>query len=409
MINRQLTHELKESASYFPVVALLGPRQSGKTTLVKTVFSNHNYVSVEDLDIRMLALSDPRLFFERYANDHGLIIDEVQHAPELLSYIQTIVDQEKKNGYFILTGSQNILVNRAVTQTLAGRMAVLTLFPLSISELKEADLLPTTLEQAVLQGSYPRIYSDKTPPLQTYRYYTRSYIERDVRDLKNITNLTLFKHFLQLCAGRSGQLVNFTSIGNDLGVDDKTIRSWIAILEATYVIFLLYPYNKNINKRITKTPKLYFVDTGIACSLLNIKNPRELAHHPLRGNLIETFIISDLFKQYFNLNLEPSLYFWRDHSGNEIDCIIEEALYTIPIEIKASKTANFEFFKQVQKWKTIVSTPSPKSYVIYSGSKNERWPDAELLSWNCAGTLIQSLSTLTEEFTGNDSRSVTTE
>ena len=397
MIHRQLTDKLKESAGYFPVVTLLGPRQSGKTTLVKTVFNKHNYVSVEDFDVRMLANTDPRLFFETYANDSGLIIGEIQHAPELLSYIQTIVDREKKKGYFILTGSQNILVNRAITQSLAGRMAILTLFPLSISELRDAELLPETLEDALLQGSYPSVFSDKTPPLETYRYYIRSYIERDVRDLKNISNLSLFKHFLQLCAGRSGQLVNFTSLGNDLGVDHKTISSWVSILEATYVIFLLYPYNKNITKRVTKTPKLYFVDTGIACSLLNIKTLKELRHHPLRGSLIETYIISDLFKQYYNLNLEPSLYFWRDHAGNEIDCIVDEALYTIPVEIKSSKTSSPEFFKQLQTWKTIASTPSPKSYVMYGGEQNTRWPDAELLSWKSFGTLIQSLSKLTEE------------
>ena len=338
MIHRQLAHKLKESAGYFPVVTLLGPRQSGKTTLVKTVFNRHNYVSVEELDVRMLANTDPRLFFDTYANVHGLIIDEIKHAPELLSYIQTIVDREKKKGYFILTGSQNILVNQAITQSLAGRMAILTLFPLSISELRAAELLPDTLDDALLRGSYPSVYSDKIPPLETYRYYIRSYIERDVRELKNITNPTLFKHFLQLCAGRSGQLVNSTSLGNDLGVDHKTIRSWLSLLEATYVIFLLYPYSKNINKRVTKTPKLYFADTGIACSLLNIKTLKELMHHPLRGSLIETYIISDLFKQYYNLNLEPSLYFWRDNTENEIDCIVEEALYTIPIESKSSKT-----------------------------------------------------------------------
>lgn len=395
MIARQLTKELLDASSRFPVVALLGPRQSGKTTLVRTVFNKHHYVSLEDIDNRIIAQTDPRRFLQDFPSESGIILDEIQHAPELLSYIQTIVDSERKKGYFILTGSQNILVNQAVTQTLAGRIAILTLFPLSLYELKEASLLPSKIEDIVFQGSYPIVYSEDVSIAKTYANYIRSYVERDVREIKNITNLNLFRRFLQLCAGRTGQILNISSLASDLGVDHKTISSWISVLEASYVIFLLYPYHKNFGRRLIKSPKLYFSDTGIACSLLNIKTSKELIHHHMRGNLIETFIISDLLKQYYNLDQQPSLYFWRDSSGNEIDCIIEEAEYTIPIEIKASKTISPEFFKQFDYWKNIASKPSQQGLVIYGGSQNRSGPNAKVLSWESCGDLIQAFGVLT--------------
>jgi uncharacterized protein len=392
MIRRDLTEYLIEAAQQFAAVAVLGPRQSGKTTLVQAVFKNHRYVSLEDLDKRALALSDPRRFLQDYSNDFGIIFDEIQHAPGLLSYIQTIIDREKKKGYFIITGSQNLLINEAVTQTLAGRISLLTLFPLSINELYQASLLTKNIEDIVFQGTYPRIYAENVSPVNLHANYIRGYIERDVRQIKNIFDLNLFQKFIQLCAGRTGQILNISSLGNDCGIDHKTARSWITLLEASYVIFLLYPYYKNFGKRLIKAPKLYFVDTGIACSLLNIKTSQELSEHYLRGGLIESFIISDLFKQYYNLDQRPSLYFWRDHLGNEIDCLVEQALNITPIEIKSGKTVNADYFKQFIYLKKIEQFPTSKNFVIYGGLENQNWPEAQVLSWQHAGKLIQSIS-----------------
>lgn len=390
MINRELNRSLVKAANEFPVVAVLGPRQSGKTTLVQTTFTDHRYVSLEDFDLRNLANRDPRRFLQDYPSQSGIILDEVQHAPQLLSYIQTTVDREKRKGYFILTGSQNLLMNEAITQSLAGRIALLDLFPLSLSELQHASLLPQKIEEIVFKGSYPKVYAEDLSPEKIYANYIRTYIERDVRQIKNITDLTLFQRFVQSCAGRTGQTLNLSSLGNDVGIDHKTARAWLSVLEATYIVFLLYPYYKNYGKRLIKAPKLYFVDTGIACSLLNIRSPEVIIEHYMRGHLIESFIISDLFKQYYNLDQRPSLYFWKNHQGNEIDCIIEEALYTILIEIKAGKTIASDFFTGFGYWKNITKSPS-RNFVIYGGSENQNWPEAKVISWQSSGSLIKNI------------------
>jgi predicted AAA+ superfamily ATPase len=391
MITRELTKPLQEVARQFPVVAVLGPRQSGKTTLVQTVFKDHRYISLEDLDVRTLANTDPRRFLQDYPTEHGVILDEIQHAPVLLSYIQTIVDREKRNGYFIVTGSQNLLVNQAVIQTLAGRIALLTLFPLSLSELEKAQLLPDKIEYAVFKGSYPRVYAQDLPPHTVYSNYIRTYIERDVRNIKNITDLAAFQRFIQLCAGRIGQILNLSSLANDCGIDHKTVRAWLSVLEASYVIFLLYPYYKNFGKRLIKSPKLYFVDTGIACSLLRIRSAQDVFEHYLRGNLIESFILADFFKQYYNSDRQPALYFWRDQQGHEIDCVIDEPPQLIPVEIKAGKTVSFHYFDQLTYWHTLTHTTD--GFVIYAGSENRSWPHAQVKSWKTAGTFVTLLIT----------------
>jgi uncharacterized protein len=391
MITRDLTNKLLDVARQFYVIAILGPRQSGKTTLVQHVFKNHKYVSLEDIDKRTVAQSDPRRFLQEHSSEQGIILDEIQHAPELLSYIQTIVDREKKLGFFVITGSQNLLVSEVITQTLAGRMAYLTLFPLSINELQQASLLPDQIETAVFKGGYPRIYADSVNPVLLYQNYIHGYVERDVRQIKNVHDLNTFQKFIQLCAGRIGQVLNLESLSNDCGVDQKTIRSWISLLEASYIIFLLHPYYKNFGKRLIKSPKLYFVDTGIACSLLNIKNDQELSAHYLRGGLIESFVISDLFKQYYNLNTKPSLFFWRDHSGNEIDCIVEQALSLAPIEIKGGQTINNDYFRQFDYLKKIENFPASQNFVVYAGTENQSRHLADVVSWNHAGTLIKNI------------------
>lgn len=392
MIYRDLTESLKTAARYFRAVAVLGPRQSGKTTLVQAVFPEHRYVSFEDLDIRERAKNDPRLFLAEYPTQQGIILDEIQHVPDLLSYIQTIVDREKRNGYFIITGSQNFLLNEAVSQTLAGRLALLTLYPLSTHELERAALLPNSIEEAVFHGGYPAIYAEKVPASMAYANYIRTYIERDVRQIKHVVDLSTFQRFLQLCAGRIGQLLNMQSLANDCGIDVKTAREWLSLLEASYVVFLLHPYYKNFGKRLIKSPKLYFVDTGLACALLNLRSHEQLLEHYLRGALVESYVISDLYKQYYNLNIRPSIYFWRDYQGNEIDCLLEEALYLAPIEIKAGRTVSNDYFKQFSYWKEIDVAQPSLNFVIYAGAEDQTWPQAQVLTWKRAGSLIARLS-----------------
>ncbi|MBY0353400.1 ATP-binding protein [Candidatus Babeliales bacterium] len=390
-IKRKITQNLLEASSEFPVVAVLGPRQSGKTTLVQSAFPEKRYVSLEDYDIRALAEEDPRRFLTDYPNEAGIILDEIQHTPKLLSYMQTMVDREKKNGFFIVTGSQNFLVDEAITQTLAGRMAVLTLLPLSLQELEEASLLPEKIDTALYRGFYPKAHAEKVSVDRLYSNYLRLYVERDVRQIKNVADLSLFQKFMRLCAGRTGQILNFTSLGNDCGVTHSTVSAWISLLEASYVIFLLYPYYENYGKRIIKSPKLYFVDSGIACSLLKIRSAEELADHYLRGNLIESMIITDLLKQQHNREQQPSLYFWRDQTGHEIDCIIDTSRYPIPLEIKASSTVATDFFTGLKTWQEIVENKENPKYLVYGGAQNQTWPQAEVLSWRSVGGLIDTI------------------
>jgi len=390
LIKRELEGQLREVATQFNVVALLGPRQSGKTTLVQMVFPNHAYISLEDFDVRTRALADPRSFLAEYPTTSGIILDEIQNAPILLSYIQTIVDKEKKKGFFVITGSQNILVHEAVTQTLAGRIALLTLLPLSISELHTAGLLPDKIETAVCKGAYPQIYMEDVSATRLYGNYILTYVERDVRQMRNISNLETFQRFIRLCAGRIGQVVNLESLGNDCGINHSTVSAWLSLLEASYIIFSLYPYYKNFGKRLVKSPKLYFVDTGLACSLLNIKSDQELDAHYLRGGLIESFIISDIRKQRYNQDQQPNMYFWRDHTGNEIDCILDE-LHPIPVEIKAGKTVATDFFKAFDNWNTLTKSPQKQNYVVYGGNEVQNWSQATILGWKDAGNIIKRI------------------
>jgi predicted AAA+ superfamily ATPase len=390
-IKREITKKLLEAAGEFPAVSILGPRQSGKTTLAQIVFPKHRYISLEDLDLCLVAQTDPKRFLAEYPTKQGIILDEIQRAPELLSYIQTIVDREKKNGFFIITGSQNFLVDEAVTQTLAGRMAVLTLLPLSLSELENSSLLPARIETLIHKGLYPKIHSEKISTQRLYSNYLRLYVERDVRQIKNVSNLSTFQKFMRLCAGRIGQVLNLTSLGNDCGINHTTAKAWISLLEASYIVFLLYPYYKNLGKRLIKAPKLYFVDTGMACVLLKIRSPEDLSDHYMRGGLVESFMISDLLKQQYNFDEQPSLYFWRDKTGNELDCIIDAPDYPITIEIKSGKTINTEFFSGINYLKKIQNFSKSPSYLIYGGTQDKFFGDTDVLSWKSAGNLFSKL------------------
>ena len=391
MINRSLMPILRDVAKQLPVIAIFGPRQSGKTTIAQATFKNHRYISLEDLDMRQQAINDPREFLAFYKNKHGLILDEIQNAPSILSYIQTIVDKENIPGYFILTGSQHFLVNQAVTQTLAGRIAILTLLPLSIQELKQAKLLPLTPEDYMAKGSYPRLYDRAISPPLWYAGYILTYIERDVRAVTTIPELTEFKNFLKLCAGRIGQLLNVSSLANDAGINLRKTKDWLSLLEASYIIFRLQPHYKNFSKRIVKSPKLYFYDTGLACSLLGIETPEDLRSHYLRGNLFETTIISDLYKQYYNRAREPHIYFWRDNHGHEVDCLLEKGEKLFPIEIKAGRTVTSHYFDGLRFWNTLTQNDPSQSYVVYAGTQNQKRAVGNVLGWNSADTLIDMI------------------
>lgn len=381
MFNRKIQETLKRY-SKFPIVGLFGPRQSGKTTVAKLTFPNHKYLNFEHPGTREFAATDPERFLNEYENDSGLILDEFQHVPQILSYLQILADTKNRPGYFVITGSQNFLMNEAVTQSLAGRIGILTLLPLSIQELKDNQILPHDLDQLMLNGSYPRIYSANFTPGELYPSYIHSYVERDVRQLVNINSLRTFQKFMQLCAGRTGQLLNISDLCNSTGINRKTAESWLAILEASYIIFLLQPYWENFNKRVTKTPKLYFYDTGLAASLLDIKTSTELANSFFRGPLFESLIISDLYKQYFNLGENPPLYFWRDKNGEvEVDCLINQGGNLKPIEIKSGQTSSANYFKALSKWCELTSTNPQDSLVVYGGLENQTRSIGKLISW----------------------------
>jgi uncharacterized protein len=382
MISRILSKELKEVAKYFPVVSVYGPRQSGKTTLTRMTFPDYKYVNLENPNIRKMILQDPRDFLEQVSKEEGVILDEIQNTPDLLSYIQTYVDEHEKTGFFILTGSHNLLLNQSISQSLAGRVAILTLLPFSIDELRKKNILPESELTSVLHGFYPRVIAEKQPYQKWYSSYINTYVERDVRQLQNITNLSLFQDFIGLCAGRIGQLLNITALANDCGISVNTAKGWLSLLESSYIIFTLRPYYKNFNKRIVKSPKIYFYDTGLACSLLGIETEEQLAKHYLRGGLFESFILSDLRKKFYNKDKRPSMYFWRDHQGLEVDCVIERANKLTPIEIKSSKTMNTAFFDEISTWNKISKNDPKDSFVVYAGKDPHIFKKISLISWN---------------------------
>lgn len=365
MKKRTAQNELRVLATQFKAVAVVGPRQSGKTTLVRMVFPEKAYVSLENPDIRHFALADPRGFLATYPN--GAILDEVQRAPELFSYLQQILDESATKGLFILTGSNNFLIQENISQSLAGRIGYLFLLPLSIEEISE-DIF--NANQLIYTGGYPALYNGKLDPGRFYANYIRTYIERDVRLIKNITDLYAFERFIRLCAGRTGQLLNMSSLAVEVGVDVKTISSWIGVLETSFIIFRLQPWHQNFNKRIVKMSKLYFYDTGLSSALLGIENPEQLQLHPFRGSLFENMVIVEFLKKRFNQGKPGNLYFWRDSTGNEVDLIIDSALSAIPVEIKSGQTITDDYFKTILFWNKL--SDNKKGYVVYGGSEIQK-------------------------------------
>lgn len=379
MIRRQLEQKVKSMAKKFSVVAVTGPRQSGKTTLVKKVFSQKPYVSLENPDEYEFALSDPKRFLSQFSE--GAILDEIQRAPQLFSYIQGVVDSSKKKGLFILTGSQNFLLMESITQSLAGRVALLTLLPFSFSELKKTKYNPRNIEESVFNGFYPRLYDDGLTPQEWFPNYIQTYIERDVRQVKDIQDLPTFQRFIKLCAARTGQILNIQKLATDCGVSPNTAKSWINILETSYIIYRLQPHYKNFNKRLIKSPKLYFWDTGLVSYLLGIEKSQDLITHSYRGALFETWVVSEIHKQFYHEGKRPSLYFWADKC-HEIDLVFEKSENLIPLEIKSSNTIKDHLFKSLDYWSRITGFDHANSYLIYSGEKSFDHTKAQIKSWN---------------------------
>jgi predicted AAA+ superfamily ATPase len=363
----------------------VGPRQAGKTTLVRNAFPHKPYVSLEDLDVQELAIADPRAFLAGYPQ--GAILDEIQRAPGLLSYIQGIVDEKKTPALFILTGSHQMELHQAVSQSLAGRTALLHLLPMSLQELNQAGF-DLSLDEFLLRGGYPRIYADQLNPTKAYRNYFQTYVERDLRQISQIADLAQFQKFIKLCAGRIGQLVNLESIGNEVGISSPTVRNWLSILEASYMIVRLSPYFENFGKRMVKAPKIYFTDVGFAAYLLGIETLSQIQRDPLRGHLVENLLVLELMKARLNQGLDPHLYFFRDAHGHEVDLIYQSGHALIPIEIKASQTFQKEMLKNIQFFQNLCPERAFQGYLIYAGLQEQKIGSIQLIHFTNAARMI---------------------
>ncbi len=386
MILRDAEKTIHAMLRGFPIVTITGPRQSGKTTLARAIFTDKPYASLEDPDIRLFARDDPRSFLDRFPD--GAVLDEIQRCPELLSYLQSRVDADGRMGLYILTDSQQFGLLSKITQSLAGRTAFLELLPFSLPELKKTDLLPTQVDTILYKGSYPPIYDRDIPPNIWFSAYTTTYIERDVRQILQIQNLETFQRFIRLCAGRTGQLLNLSALASECGITHNTVKSWISVMEASYIVFLLRPHHANFKKRLVKMPKLYFYDVGLASWLLGIRTPEHITNHPLRGALFETFILSELLKSRMNKGERPSLFFWRDSNGNEVDVIEEQGGKLRPIEIKSGKTLSIESTAGLKKWLKLAQEKGTSPTLIYGGDDSYQSGNIQIAGWQKSGDLF---------------------
>lgn len=377
-IKRKIESTILEAAKYFPVITVTGPRQSGKTTMLKHIFPHLHYYSLEDLDTRSFAMEDPVRFL--HLHEDGMILDEVHNYPELLSYIQGIVDEQPQKK-FVLSGSSNFALLKKVSQSLAGRSGVFELMPLSIEEVKGQIEYVDDADQLLYQGLYPAVCSCKNIPKFLYPSYVKTYLERDVRDLLNVKDMRLFNMFLKLCAGRIGSVFNASEIAGEIGVSSKTIQAWVSILQASYVVYLLPPYFENSRKRLTKSPKMYFCDTGLACTLLGIESAEQLAFDKMRGHLFENLIVVELLKRRLNEGKESNLYFYRDSNQNEVDILVNNGSSLDAIEVKSAMTYNPSFEKALLKVNEWVNPPVGKRTIIYAGTLEDDKGDIRLLNY----------------------------
>jgi len=386
MIKRNAEKTIQNLLRGFPSVTLTGPRQSGKTTLAREVFKDRPYASLEEPDIRQAAQDDPRSFLARFPD--GAVLGEVQRSPDILSYLQTRIDADGRMGLYILTGSQQFGLMSGITQSLAGRTAFLELLPFTMSELVRADKLPADLDDMMLTGFYPPIYDRALAPATWHSAYVTAYVERDVRQMLKIQELETFHRFVRLCAGRTGQLLNLSSLATDCGITHNTAKAWISVLEASYLIFLLRPHHVSFNKRLVKMPKLYFYDAGLAAWFLGIRIAEQMVTHPLRGNIFETFIISELIKSKLNIGEKPAFSFWRDSNGNEVDLIVEENSKLTPVEIKSGRTLTHESFAGLEKWCALAGETASTPALIYGGDESYRHKGINVIGWRECGQLF---------------------
>ncbi len=381
LIQRHITPALHELAKYYPIVYLGGPRQAGKTTLLKNLFPGLPYANLEDPELRLLAEQDPRRFLKDFPA--GAVLDEAQRVPQLFSYLQVMVDDNRQLRFY-LSGSQNFLLMEKITQSLAGRVGILNLFPLGFSEMEGTPFAPTDMECFVWRGGFPGLHDQQVPPELFFNNYVQTYLERDVRLLKNVGDLSVFNRFLRLCAGRVGQPLNLSSLATDLSLSVNTVKAWFSVLEASYMIFYLQPFYENFNKRIIKTPKFYFFDTGLLCHLLGIGSPKQLETHHYFGNIVENAIIADLYKKRSHAGKRPVFWFWQDQHGNEVDLLIEEQGTLTAVEIKSSQTFNTRLLSGLAKWSQVSSNKATSSFLVYAGSQSMKLEQGQLLPWQSA-------------------------
>lgn len=379
VIKRDITDLVLKYGMKYPVIAITGPRQSGKTTLIKSVFPEYEYVSLENPDIRNFAENDPNGFLERYATK--VIFDEVQRVPALFSYIQTKVDESGEMGQFILSGSQNFHLMENITQSLAGRVAIFKLFPFDLQELQTAGLLPDDYLQILVKGFYPAIYDRDIPSKIFYSNYVQTYIQRDVSELIAIKDIRLFQNFLGLCATRAGQLLNLNALANECGISQPTAKSWMSALENSYILFQLFPYHENFSKRIVKTPKLYFYDTGLLCYLFKISTSEQILTHPVKGNLFENMMIAEYVKRIHHKNNFQDAWFWRDSAGHEVDLIIQDGQHLNIVEIKAGQTIMSDMFKSLTWWENLSRRKNLSKTLVYGGKESQHRSLGDVLPW----------------------------
>ena len=394
MLTRRALRTLQGLALGFPIVAITGPRQSGKTTLARQAFPSLSYVNLEDLDTRELALSDPRRFLARHAD--GAIFDEVQRAPSLMSYLLGMVDGDKCMGRFVLTGSQQFGLMDGISQSLAGRVGMLTLLPLGNAELAEsadakqrqaATRRPLNLEQRLWRGGYPALYAEHrhVNPTQWFSAYVATYIERDVRQVLNVSNLLTFQRFVSMCAARSGQLLNLHGLAGDCGISQPTARQWLTVLQASHLVTLLAPHHRNFGKRLVKTPKLYFLDSGLLCHLLRIGSADDLQIHAMRGAVFETWVVGETLKHRHNLGLPPDTYFWRDNHGLEVDIVYEHGSRLHAVECKSGATYSSSWLEPARRWRELVGAEAADPLLVYGGEQEHGGADYNVISWRSVG------------------------
>jgi predicted AAA+ superfamily ATPase len=379
VVNREIEKAIRFYKDKYPIIALTGPRQSGKTTFLRELFPDYQYISLESPDARSFLQDDPNGFFEKYSK--FCIFDEAQRVPELFSYLQTIVDEKKIMGQFILSGSQNFHLKKNITQSLAGRVALFKLLPFDFNEMKTHNLLNDDYSEAMIKGFYPAIFDRDIPSKSFYSNYIQTYVERDITELVNIRDIRTFRIFLSLCASRAGQLLNLNALANECGITQPTAKSWLSVLESSYIIFLLQPYHENFDKRVIKSPKLYFYDTGLLCSLLKIKDADQIRTNSYKGNLFENMVVSEFVKQNYHQNLMRDFWFWKDSAGHEVDLIIPDDELLNVIEIKSTKTISTDLFKGLSYFQDLVKNKVKTNSLVYAGLDNQKRTAGNVVSW----------------------------